>query len=342
MSISVVKPTILVVDDTPENIQIIHGVLSRRFSIRAATSGAMALELAMIQPYPSLVLLDVMMPDMDGFQTCQQLKKNPLTCSIPIIFITARSDAVDEQTGFELGAVDYITKPINPSILNVRVDTHLALANRAKHLESLVLQRTQELENNRFKIIHRLGKAAEFRDNETGLHIIRMSHYSKMLAAEIGATQSWCELLFNASPMHDIGKIGIPDAILLKPGKLTEDERKIMQQHTIYGSEIIGDDVDPLLSMAKEIALNHHERWDGKGYPHGISQKIIPLSARIAAIADVFDALTSERPYKTAWSTEDAFKYLIEGAGQQFDPELIDVFINCKQQILQIKQTFSE
>lgn len=338
----VAKPTLLVVDDTPDNIQIIHGILSEQYTIRAATSGEKALKLASTYPLPELILLDVMMPEVDGFETCRRLKRNPITNKIPIIFVTAKTDTIDEQTGFELGAVDYISKPINPAVLKVRIQTHLALSNQARQLEALVHQRTQELESTRYKIIQKLGLAAEYKDNETGLHITRMSHYGRIIAQHICDSQVWCDMLFTALPMHDIGKIGIPDAILSKPGKLTDEERQQMQQHTTFGALLLSDDDTPLLSLAKEIAFYHHERWDGTGYPNGLSGENIPLSARIAAIADVFDALTSIRPYKSAWTTQQAFDYIEENSGTQFDPNLVQALLECKEQILQIKQRFAE
>ncbi|MGR6503699.1 HD domain-containing phosphohydrolase [Shewanella sp. Koi 1] len=336
------KPIILIVDDSADNIQIMNGLLCDKYSIRAATSGAKALALASLDPIPDLILLDVMMPEMDGFQSCSRLKLNPVTRHIPIIFVTAKTDTLDERTGFELGAVDYISKPINPAILEARIQTHLKLASRTNLLEDLVQQRTLELESARQKIINKLGRAAEFRDNETGLHIIRMSQYSFLLAQQIGQPAYWCQLLLNAAPMHDIGKIGIPDAILLKPGKLTLEEYQIIQKHPEIGAEIIGEDDDPLLHMAKEIALYHHERWDGTGYPCKLSQKQIPLCARIATIADVFDALTTSRPYKAAWSIDDAFNYLRDGAGSQFDPFLVSAFLECKAEITDICTQFAE
>ncbi|MDH0447091.1 HD domain-containing phosphohydrolase [Shewanella sp. GD04112] len=342
MTSLVTKPILLVVDDTPDNIQIIHGILSDQYTIRAATSGEKALKLASTHPLPELILLDVMMPEMDGFETCRRLKRDPVTSKIPVVFVTAKTDTIDEQTGFELGAVDYISKPISPAVLKVRTQTHLALSNQARQLEALVQQRTQELESTRHKIIQKLGLAAEYRDNETGLHISRMSHYGRILAEQVCDSQAWCEMYFTALPMHDIGKIGIPDSILSKPGKLTDDERQQMQQHTSFGAQILDDENDPLLSLAQEIALYHHERWDGTGYPHRLAGEQIPLSARIAAIADVFDALTSDRPYKVAWSTQKAFDYIEENAGTQFDPKLTRAFIECKAQVLEVQQRFAE
>ncbi len=336
------KPTLLVADDTPDNIQIIHGILSDKYTIRAATSGTKALQLAATYPLPELILLDVMMPEMDGLETCRRLKADPVTKDIPVIFVSAKTDSGDEQLGFELGAVDYISKPVNPALLKVRCQTHINLGNQARQLEELVKQRTQELESTRHKIIQKLGLAAEYRDNETGLHIARMSLYGKILAEHVCDSPAWCEMFFSALPMHDIGKIGIPDSILSKPGLLTPEERLVIQRHPIVGAHIIGDDDDPLLSLAREIALHHHERWDGKGYPYGTAGEDIPLSARIAAIADVFDALTSERPYKRAWTCQQAFDYIQENAGTQFDPELAHAFLECKKQILQVQERFAE
>ncbi|MCH1930838.1 response regulator [Shewanella sp. A25] len=342
MTDSATKPTLLVVDDTPNNIQIIHGILGSEYNIRAATSGAKALKLAATSPFPDLILLDVMMPEMDGFETCKRLKRDPNTNQIPVIFVTAKTDTIDEQTGFELGAVDYISKPIIPAVLRARTKNHLSLSNQARQLEALVIERTQQLEITRYKIVQKLGLAAEYRDNETGLHITRMSHFGRILAEKVSNSSAWIEMIFTALPMHDIGKIGIPDAILSKPGKLTDAERLIMQQHSVTGARILGDDDDPLISLAKEIALNHHERWDGTGYPNGISGEQIPVSARIAAIADVYDALTSDRPYKVAWSAEKAFDYIAENAGTQFDPKLARIFLACKEQVLEVQKRFAE
>ncbi|WP_345868331.1 two-component system response regulator [Shewanella algae] len=336
------KACILAVDDTADNLQLIHAVLAKDYSLRAATSGEKALAMLDQGLEPDLILLDVMMPGIDGFETCHRLKQHPRSAQIPVIFISAKNEVIDEQTGFELGAVDYISKPISPAILKVRIANQLALANQARQLQQLVKLRTRELEQTRHKIINRLGRAAEYRDNETGLHVQRMSHYCRVLARQLGASESWVELLFNAAPMHDIGKIGIPDHILLKPGKLTPEEYRIMQGHTKIGADILGDDASPLLQMAAEVARSHHERWDGNGYPEGLQGNAIPLSARIAAIADVFDALTSERPYKSAWSNQEAFSYLKKEAGGQFDPQLVAAFCACEAELLDIQQRFAE
>lgn len=336
------KATILVVDDTPENIDVLTGILKQDFKIKAALNGQVALKIANGSHKPDLILLDVMMPEIDGHEVCRQLKRNPDTAHIPIIFVTAKTEVVDEQTGFELGAVDYITKPVSPPIVKARVKAQLALYDQARHLEKLVKERTQELNNTRVEIIRRLGRAAEFKDNETGMHVIRMSWFSRFLAQQIGKDEDWCELLYNAAPMHDIGKIGIPDRVLLKPGKLDKDEWNIMKKHAEYGAEIIGEHPSPLLQLAKEVAITHHEKWDGSGYPNGLKGPDIPLASRIVAIADVFDALTSERPYKKAWSEEDAIGLLKSESGSHFDPDLITPFIECLPKIRQIQAQYKD
>jgi len=320
------KQIILVIDDTPENIILMKDILSPAYKIKAATSGKKGIDIATNQPRPDLILLDVMMPDMDGYEVCRQLKKNPKTFHIPIIFVTALSQERDERKGFDLGAVDFITKPISAPILEARVRTHIALHNQNVELNRRVEQRTAELNKTRLQIIHRLGRATEFKDNETGLHVIRMSHYARILAEKMRAGQEWVDLIFNASPMHDIGKIGIPEHILMKPDKLSAEERQIMQKHPEIGASIIGEPDSELLQMCREIALTHHERWDGKGYPYGLKGEQIPLSGRIAAIADVFDALTMLRPYKDPWSVDKTVAYFNQQSGRQFDPELIDLF----------------
>ncbi len=334
--------TVLIVDDTPENIQILIGLLSADYRVKAANNGKKALEIAASTPPPDLILLDVMMPEMDGFEVCQKLKDNPDTAKIPVIFITAKTEIADEKQGFELGAVDYIAKPFSPPIVKTRVRSQLALYEQSKHLEELVKQRTREIEETRLSIIQRLGRAAEYKDNETGMHVIRMACYTKLLAEKISEDSEWVELLYNAAPMHDIGKIGIPDNILCKPGKLDKDEWQVMMTHAAIGGEILGQDNSPLLKLAVEVAINHHEKYNGQGYPNGLAGESIPLSARIVAIADVFDALTSERPYKKAWAIEDAVNLIKEESGKHFDPDLVPLFLECMPEILKIKTLYGD
>ncbi|WP_153912678.1 response regulator [Shewanella sp. TC10] len=335
------KATVLIVDDTPENIDILVGILGGDYKIKVAIDGPKALALAQ-KSSPDLILLDVMMPGMNGHEVCQKLKSEPLTCHIPVIFVTALSDTEDETQGFALGAVDYITKPVSPAVVKARVKTHLSLYDQQRLLESEVELRTKELKETRFEIIRRLGRAAEYKDNETGLHVIRMSHYARLLANAAGHSSRFCELLYNAAPMHDIGKIGTPDAILKKPGKLDADEWKEMQAHAAIGAAIIGDHDDPLLQMAKRIAISHHEKWDGSGYPNGLSGEDIPIEGRIIAIADVFDALTSARPYKKAWTVEDTIGLIEKESGKHFDPQLVEQFKSVLDDVKSIKAEHEE
>jgi putative two-component system response regulator len=336
------RATILVVDDTPENIDILSDALRPLYRVKAALNGERALAIAHAQPRPDMILLDIMMSDMDGLEVCRRLKADPHTASIPIIFVTALAYGPHEEHGLSLGAVDYLTKPISPPIVRARVKTHLALSQQNRELEAKVRERTDDLTRSQLEIIRRLGRAAEYRDNETGLHVIRMSHYANLIARHHGLDAAWCECLLNAAPMHDVGKIGIPDSILLKPGPLDENEWRIMRQHPVIGADIIGNQDSELMRMSREIALGHHEKWNGTGYPHGLSGTDIPLSARVVAIADVFDALTTERPYKQAWRVEEALAYMNEQSGKHFDPELYEVFIRIMPSILEIKERYRE
>jgi len=335
------KPTILVVDDTPDNIDILVGILGDDYKLKVAIEGKKALEVAH-KSQPDLILLDVMMPNMNGYEVCQQLKKDPITTHIPVIFVTAMSEVEDETLGFEVGGIDYITKPVSPSVVKARVNTHLSLYNNKRLLEEEVKVRTHDLEKTRFEIIRRLGRAAEYKDNETGLHVIRMSQYSKLLARQIGMSDSYCDTIYHAAAMHDVGKIGTPDSILKKPGKLDEDEWEIMKQHAATGAEIIGHHEDPLLNMARNIALTHHERWDGSGYPNQLKGEQIPLEGRIGAIADVFDALTSDRPYKKAWSVDKAIDLIESESGKQFDPNLVFHFKKILDDVMEIRNMYLE
>ncbi|ASI90488.1 MULTISPECIES: HD domain-containing phosphohydrolase [Vibrio] len=333
---------LLIVDDTPANIDLLSGILLSEYNIKVATNGSLALKLAEQSPKPDLILLDVMMPQMDGYEVCTLLKSNPVTATIPVIFVTAKCEVEDETKGFDIGAVDYIVKPISPPVVKSRVATHLALHNQRRTLEQQVHLRTQEIRENQLEIISCLGRAAEFKDNETGMHVVRMSHYSRILAEALNIEQKWCQLLFEASPMHDIGKIGVADNILKKNGSLTPEEWEHMKEHVNYGVQILGDHKSELIDMARQIIEYHHEKWDGSGYPKGVLGEEIPLSARIVMIADVFDALTSDRPYKEAWPVEEAFSYLQEHAGTHFDRKLVDVFLTQKAKILDVKASFAD
>jgi len=341
MSGEVDKTTILVVDDEPYNISFLEAVLDSDYVVLTAQAGGEALKIAASES-PDLVLLDLMMPDMDGYDVCRRLKENPLTRNIPVIFVTTIGTMENEARGFDLGAVDYILKPISVPILQARVKTHLALSNQKRALELMVQQRTRELSDTRMEIIRRLGRAAEYKDNETGLHIIRMSHYSRLIGLAAGMDEAEADLLFNASPMHDIGKIGTPDYILKKPAGLNPEEWEEMKRHPVIGMEIIGEHESPLLQSAKLIAYTHHEKWNGKGYPQGLVGDAIPLTGRIVAIADVFDALTSTRPYKEAWPIHDAVEFVKQESGKHFDPHLVEVFMTILPQVIEIHEKYSE
>ncbi|MET0981591.1 MAG: two-component system response regulator [Telluria sp.] len=314
MSNTSIRPLILAVDDEASNLQLLRQILQDHYRLLFAKDGARALELAQKES-PDLILLDVMMPGMSGYEVCAALKANPATAPIPVVFVTALNDTADELEGFEAGAVDYITKPVSPPVVRARVRTHLSLV------------RMDELKASRLAIVQRLGLAAEYKDNETGLHVIRMSHFARILGLAAGMGEQEADDLLHAAPMHDVGKIGIPDRILQKAGPLDADEWKIMQSHATIGAEIIGQHGSGMLQLAHDIALTHHEKYDGSGYPKGLAGDAIPLTGRIVAIADVFDALTSIRPYKRAWSEEEAVDYLVQQKGKHFDPALVDLFV---------------
>lgn len=338
---SLKQQTILIVDDTPENIHVLKGILEDRYSIRAATKGETALRLAAKQP-PDLVLLDVMMPEMDGHEVCRRLKSDADTAAIPVIFVTAKTETEDERTGFDLGAVDYITKPVNPALVLARVRTHLSLADQQRACHQQVMERTRELEEAQRAAIYMLGDAGHFNDTDTGAHIWRMAAYSAALARAAHWSVERAHLLELAAPMHDTGKIGIPDSILKAPRKLTAKEWTIMQTHTEIGHEILIKSDSPLFQLAASVALSHHERWDGSGYPQGLKGTETPDCARIVAVADVFDALTMQRPYKEAWPIEDAMAQLQKEAGSHFDPELVERFIGIRAEIMRIHAEWEE
>lgn len=347
------RALILVVDDTAANLSLMNDLLGPHYRIKVASNGARALAIAQSQLQPELILLDIMMPDMDGYEVCRQLKQSDTTRSIPVIFLTARNEVRDEQVGFELGAVDYITKPISPPIVLARVRTHLALKASADFLhdknvflEQEVQRRTEELRSVQDVTILTMASLAETRDNETGNHIVRTQHYVRLLALELRKMPRFStqlddrtiDLLFKSAPLHDIGKVGIPDSILLKPGKLTAEEFEIMKTHTTLGRATIeaaearlGRKI-PFLQCAKEIAYSHQEKWDGSGYPEGLQGDAIPLSARLMAIADVYDALISRRVYKPPFSHETAMQIIEEGRGRHFDPDVVDAFVSIQMQ----------
>ena len=351
------KPTILVVDDTPDNLDLMGDLLMDDYRVKVANSGKKALEIIQSASPPDLVLLDIMMPEMDGYEVCRILKSSEETKNIPVIFLTAKTNTIDEQKGFEIGAVDYITKPISPAIVMARVKTHLDLYYKNVYLEKLVTQRTHEIAAIQDVTIHAMASLAETRDNETGNHIRRTQNYVKLLAQHLQFHPNYThflnmdgviETLFKSAPLHDIGKVGIPDAILLKPGRFEPYEFEIMKSHPELGQNTIlqaeselGIDV-PFLQYAKEIAYGHHEKWDGSGYPQGLSGEDIPISARLMAVADVYDALISRRVYKEGMPHEQAVQIILDGKGTHFDPHIIEAFVVLHETFKEIASTFSD
>ncbi len=341
MKTATAQASVLIVDDTPQNISLLNAALMDEYIIKVATRGKHAMEICRSMPI-DIILLDVMMPEMDGFETCRQLKDDPRTRAIPVIFVTARGEIQDESMGFACGAVDYITKPVRASIVRARVKTHLALYDQNRSLEHLVQERTAELNRSHLEILQCLGSAGEYRDNETGLHIVRVCHFSRSIALAFGLPESEADLLFKAAALHDLGKIGIPDSILFKPGKLDDVEWKIIKTHCEIGSKIIGDNQNRLLKTAATVALTHHEQWCGGGYPQKLKGNDIPLFGRIVAVADMFDALISERPYKRPWPVAEAVKEIISCRERNFDPEVLDAFSRALTEIAAVHRHFTE
>ena len=350
------KQTILVIDDTPENLSLINALLREFYQVKVSTSGRDGLNVAQLQPQPDLILLDIMMPDIDGYEVCRQLRANPVTKNIPVIFLTAKIHMEDEQRGFDVGAVDYIVKPISPPIVLARIQTHLFLKDQRRFLEHQVQQRTQEIAQIQDATIYALASLAETRDNETGNHIRRTQNYVRLLAETLRdhprfsaqLTTPVIELLYKSAPLHDIGKVGIPDHILLKPGPLTAEEYEIMKKHAQLGAhalieaeKLIGRE-NNFLQYAREIAMWRHERWDGAGYPDGLRGEDIPVSARLMAIADVYDALISERVYKQAFDHEVAVQTILDGRGKHFDPDMVDAFIAVQDQFRHIAEHYHD
>jgi putative two-component system response regulator len=361
---------ILLIDDDPAVLEALNECLRPHYQTRLATRGRKGLELAHMEPQPDLILLDVELPDMKGYEVCAELKQDPLTEAIPVMFLSSHTDVGDITHGLGLGAVDYVTKPVAPPILLARVRTHLRLLeardlllDQNVHLEALVSKRTRDLEARTMELQHSqdltifaLGSIAETRDNETGNHIYRTSAYVEVMVRRLAATShanrsmaplAW-ELIWKSAPLHDIGKVGIPDNVLLKPGKLTPEEFEVMKRHPTLGrdairsAEIRVKSEGSFLRVASEIAYGHHERWDGKGYPQGVGGEEIPLSARLMALADVYDALISKRVYKSAMSHAASVEIIREGRGSHFDPEVLDAFLELADEFNVIAQRFSD
>ncbi len=353
-----VKKRILIVDDMPSNIKILNDILRQDYAVSVATTGGEALDIVRGPARPDLILLDIMMPEMDGYEVCRRLKEDPETKGIPVLFVTAMGDVEDETRGLELGGVDYITKPVSPPIVRARVNNHIRLKLHQDHLEELVWARTRELAVTQEATIRSLASLAETRDNETGGHILRTQHYVRALADHLRSrgkfvdllNDNYIDLLFQSAPLHDVGKVGVPDAILLKPGKLTDEEFAEMKKHTTLGRDAIqraedrleGNTEASFLRLAREIAYTHHEKWDGSGYPQGLAAEEIPVSGRLMAVADVYDALVTRRVYKPAFPHQRSVAIIEDGLGFHFDPDMCRGFLEIESVFRDIALEFAD
>ncbi len=346
--------SVMVVDDTEANIDILVEALGENYDVRVALDGETALE-DISREAPDLILLDIMMPGMDGYEVCRHLKNDPAHRDIPIIFLTAMTEEQDEARGLSLGAVDYVTKPFSPDLVKARVFNHLELKRHRDHLQDLVDQRTRELSLTQEVTIYSLASLAETRDPETGGHILRTQRYVRALAIQMATrpgfetqlTDDAIRLLYNSAPLHDIGKVGVADAILLKPGDLTKEEFEEMKKHTEYGKRAlqVGEEKlgeNSFMKVAQEIAYTHHEKWNGSGYPRGLKGEDIPISGRLMAIADVYDALISKRVYKPAFSHKKAMAYICQDSGSHFDPQLVENLIQIEDEFRQIASVLAD
>ncbi len=355
MSILKEKQTILIVDDTPENIDVLKGLLKTDYKVKVSRDGENALDICRSKNPPDIILLDVMMPGLDGYEVCKILKLDESTQKIPVIFLTALSDETNESTGLNLGAVDYIIKPFNPDLVKARVRNQLDLKLYRDKLEDLVEERTKELALTQEATIESMGTLAEYRDPETGGHINRTQHYVRVVASHLQnnpkyrdiLTKEYIDLLFKSAPLHDIGKVGVRDSILLKPGKLTTEEFEEMKKHTIFGRDAVATvekkfGNNSFLQLAREIAYSHHEKWSGAGYPQGLSGEDIPLSGRLMAVADVYDALISKRVYKPPFPHKKAVKIIFEERGKHFDPAIVDAFEELEEKFRSIALEYAD
>lgn len=355
MTLFAEQKKVLIVDDTTENIYILMEILKDQYDVSVAINGEKALKIAAMDPSIDLILLDIMMPEMDGYEVFVELKANGKTANIPVIFVTALTAVENEAKGLELGAVDYITKPFNPALVRSRVKNHLELKNYRDKLEEMVREKTKELMITRDVTIETLGSLAEYRNLETGHHIKRTMNYIRLLAEKLQdhpnfkdfLSDETIEHLWKSAPLHDIGKVGVPDSILLKPGKLTPEEYTEMQKHAIYGRDALAGAASKLgpnsfLKIAQEMAYTHHERWDGSGYPQGLKGAEIPAAGRLMAVADVYDALITRRVYKPAFSQHQTVDIIRNDSGKAFDPEIVKVFLKYEDEFRRIALDFAD
>jgi putative two-component system response regulator len=338
------KPVILAVDDAADLLALIGKALVADHKVKLASDGEKALALVAETPQPDLILLDVGLPGMSGFDVCRKLKAQPATADIPVIFLTGKAEAADQVEGLDLGAVDYITKPVNAKLLLARVRTHLAMANRRAELERQIEERTSQLEDARVQLIRRLARAMEFHESAaSGNKGLRVAQYVKLIAGAAGAKADAADLLMKAAPLYDIGKMGVPSEILRKPGKLTAPELERVRRHPQLGAEIIGEHKDPVLALARTLALTHHERWDGTGYPKGLKGNDIPWQGRVMALADAFEAMTTTQFYRqTPFTVDEAATALMPHYGKQFDPGLAGALAKALPTMRQVRDKVTD
>lgn len=341
---------VVIVDDTPLNLTLMQALIGKVEGCTALPFQSAREALAFCtREEPDLLIVDYMMPEMDGLEFIRRIRSSEGKNDLPILMVTANHDRQTRYDALQVGATDFLNKPIDrhefqPRVRNMLAlrQAHLATRERAETLAAEVRAATAAIHARERETIARLARAAEFRDPETGAHILRMAHYSALIARQLGLSEDYAEMLLDAAPMHDVGKMGIRDDILLKPGRLTPDEFEIMKCHAAYGHDILKDSASPVLQLGATIALAHHEKFDGSGYPNALAGEAIPLEGRIVAVADVFDALTSERPYKKAWEFERALDFLREGRGRHFDPRCVDAFLGALDQVQAIRQRFQD
>jgi putative two-component system response regulator len=338
------RPVILVVDDSEDMLALMQKALAADYEVITAADPGTAIEKAFGAPRPDLILLDVEMPEIDGFEVCRALKDDPATSSIPVIFLTGKTEAQAQVEGLELGAADFLTKSgANSAVLKARVRMHLALSNRQAELERLVKQRTEQLESSRSELIRRLARVLEFHESQAvGNRVMRLGHYAKLISQASGAKPEVAEMMLKAAPLHDIGKLGVPAEILRKREKLSVPDWERVKRHAQLGADIIGEHDDPLLKLARQLALTHHEHWDGTGYPHGLKGEAIPWGGRVMAIVDAFESMTSTQFYRDPLPMERVVGEIERGAGTKYDPKLIEAFKRALPVMQKVRETYAD
>jgi putative two-component system response regulator len=336
------KPVILAVDDAADLLALMSKALAQ-YHVLTAEDGGAAIAAAEGEPRPDLILLDIEMPGVSGFEVCRALKQEPRTADIPVIFLTGKTDAKAQVEAFELGAVDYVTKPINAKVLKARVALHLALADRRHELERLVQERTAQLEKTRTELIKRLGRAMQMHESAAvGNRVMRLGQYAKLIAQASGAKPQVAEMMMVAAPLHDVGKLGVPSEILQKKDKLSAPDWERIKRHPQVGAEIIGEQDDPLLRLARQIALTHHENWDGSGYPSGLKGDAIPWPGRVMALVDSFEAMTATQFYREPKKPQDAALEIEKLAGKRYDPKLVEAFKRALPVMLKVREAYAD